>query len=221
VRTIGIGGGIEIGGSAVVFANELLDAQPFHRVVFREGRWRELGVTLEGDRLAWVELDRLTPEVERVRADLPPVAPPSYTLDLPLAAARLLEAIAARPWRGLFLTFDYGRAWAELVSGYPHGTGRAYRQHRQSSDLLDVPGSQDLTCHVCWDWLERALTAGGFASVTRQSQEAFFVHHAADAMAGLLARETDPLSRARSQLMELVHPALMGQRFEALWARRA
>jgi hypothetical protein len=30
----------------------------------------------------------------------------------------------------------------------------------------------------------------------------------------------DPLAPARSQLKELLHPALMGQKFEALWAVR-
>ena len=84
---------------------------------------------------------------------LPSTAPEGYRIDMPLAAADLAERIAALPWSGLFLAFDYGKSWRELAGDTPAGTVRAYSRHRQSNALLAQPGEQDLTCHVCWDWI--------------------------------------------------------------------
>lgn len=216
---LGEAGGIP--ARAVVFSNELFDAQPFHRLIWRAGAWREMGVAWRSGPLAWTELPALSGELAPVAGRLPVSSEDGYTLDLPWRAVRLLEKIAAPGWRGLFLAFDYGRTWQQIAEEYPQGTGRAYLAHRQSGDLLALPGNQDLTCHVCWDWLEEALRRAGFQTVRRESQEAFFVKHAAAAIENLVQREPNPMAPARSQLKHLLHPALMGHRFEALWGLRA
>lgn len=220
LRTIHVGEAIQLPPHAIVFSNELFDAQPFHRVVFENGSWHEQGVRWNGDRFEWVALPRMSVEVAAIRASLPAESHDGYILDLPLRAVRLLRAIAAPDWRGLFLAFDYGRTWRELYENYPSGTGRAYARHRQQSDLLATPGSQDLTCHVCWDWLEAALREAGFSTPQRESQEAFFIHHAADAIESIVREHGSAFATERSHLRELLHPGLMGQRFEALWALR-
>ncbi|MGH8019532.1 MAG: SAM-dependent methyltransferase [Opitutaceae bacterium] len=219
-RTVRIGERIEIPPRAVVFSNELFDAQPFSRVIFRAGRWREMGVRLSDDRLEWSELDRPSPEVEAISDRLPRETLEGYVIDLPLRADALMREIAGQPWSGLLLAFDYGRTWEILRREHPRGTGRGYREHRHTESLLDSPGEQDLTCHVCWDWLETALRDGGFSDPRRAGQESFFVQHAAEAIGAIVAADPSPLSAARSQLKQLIHPALMGQRFEALWAVR-
>jgi SAM-dependent MidA family methyltransferase len=220
VRTVHVGDPIELRGNAVVFSNELFDAQSFHRVVFRGGSWRELGVSLAAENLAWVELPECSAAVAAMADRLPAAAPEGYVIDLPLGAEQLTRFIVSQPWQGLFLAFDYGRTWPQLAGEYPSGTGRAYARHRQSGDLLAQPGEQDLTCHICWDWLEGGLRDAGFTSVTRESQESFFVRRATAAVERIVAGETDLLSPQRSQLKHLLHPALMGQRFEVLWAKR-
>jgi SAM-dependent MidA family methyltransferase len=137
-----------------------------------------------------------------------------------LAAASLARALADQAWTGLFLAFDYGKSWEELLFSAPEGTARAYRNHTQGNDLLAFPGEQDLTCHVCWDWIRDALLERGFASPTVESQEAFFVHHAGAYIADMTAREAGRLSRDKLSLLQLIHPAHMGQKFQALWALR-
>jgi SAM-dependent MidA family methyltransferase len=107
-----------------------------------------------------------------------------------------------------------------LAGAVPAGTARAYHRHVQSNDLLARPGRQDLTCHICWDWIRDALIEKGFASPTVESQEAFFVHHAGAFIADLSAREAGRLSRDKLSLLQLIHPAHMGQKFQALWALR-
>ena len=218
--TITLGLPLQLPARAVVFSNELFDAQPCHRLVREAGHWREGGVGLRGDALEEVLLPELTPEVHAVQDRLPAEEPDGYRIDLPLAAAQLAGQIAAQPWAGLFVAFDYGKTWRELAEDTPAGTIRAYLRHQQSNDLLAHPGGQDLTCHVCWDCLSAALTAHGFAAPVLESQEAFFVHHASAALSRLTAAEAGRFSGRKLGVMQLLHPGNMGQKFQVLWARR-
>ncbi len=221
-----IAGNAALSGKCVVFSNELFDAQPFRRFVFRGGVWRELGVALDAGAgaLAEVEMsERERGSGERVPAILPASAPEGWHVDFPQAASVLARDIARQPWSGLFLACDYGKSWRELIESTPAGTARAYFRHRQSNDLLANPGGQDLTCHICWDWLSEALAEAGFAAPQVESQEAFFVRRAGAYLAKAFAEDAalaaTPGTRKRA-LMQLLHPAHMGRKFQALHAFR-
>jgi SAM-dependent MidA family methyltransferase len=215
-RPVRIGEPLRIEGPSIVFSNELFDAQPFRRFRFGAARWRELGVSLGDSGLSETEIVSIQP----LPADLPADAPEGYAIDAPLAAAALARTIAAQPWRGLFLAFDYGKSWEEIAHGTPEGTARAYRHHAQATDLLAYPGEQDLTCHVCWDWLRQALAGAGFRAPRVESQESFFTRHAGDFIEAFTAAEARRVSRDKLSLLQLLHPAHMGQKFQALWAVR-
>ncbi|EIQ00445.1 hypothetical protein OpiT1DRAFT_04988 [Opitutaceae bacterium TAV1] len=148
--------------------------------------------------------------------------PEGYLFDAPRAATALAAEIAAQPWRGLFLAFDYGKRWEQLAHECPAGTARAYRTHRQHNDLLACPGEQDLTAHVCWDWLEAALqdAADRFREPAVESQEAFFMRHAAAFLEKTVATEAAGFSPRKQALMQLLHPGNMGQKFQVLHAWR-
>jgi len=215
-RQVRVGEPLRIAGPCVVFSNELLDAQPFRRFRFRAGAWRELGVSLSGDAPAEAEL---APS-PAPPAPLPASAPEGYVIDAPFASAELVGRIAREPWSGLFLALDYGRSWREIALESPGGTARAYRGHAQVRDLLDAPGRQDITCDVCWDWLAAALSAGGFAEPRVDSLEAFLAGHCAELIAAVASEEAPRLSRDKLSLLQLLHPAHLGQRYQALWALR-
>src|SRR5580692_2872721 len=120
-RAVGLGESWALKGPSVVFSNELFDAQPFRRFRYRGGAWRELGVAVGAGALAEAELAPGEP----LPLELPEEAPEGYVIDAPLASAALARAIASVPWEGLFLAFDYGKSWEELVHGAPEGTARA------------------------------------------------------------------------------------------------
>lgn len=220
LRTLRVGEPLSLAGPCIVFSNELFDAQPIRRFVRQAAGWHELGVALITNDSALQEHD-LGPASAEILASLPPASetPEAYVFDAPLAAATLAATLSNQPWHGLFLAFDYGKSFAELGHSVPAGTARAYFQHTQHNDLLAQPGEQDLTAHVCWDWLITALARVGCPTPTVSSQESFLVHHAADTLAGALAVESaKPASPRKRALMHLLHPAQMGQKFQVLHA---
>lgn len=220
-RTIRYGETYAFTDRCVVFSNELFDAQPFHRVVARGGAWRELGVALRHDGLAEVELAAPTTEVAAALPRLPAAAGrEGYVIDLPLRTEPLLARIVAPPWRGLFLAFDYGRTWRELVEEIPGGTARTYYRHKMGTNLLDRPGEQDITCHVCWDWLEDGLRRAGFGEPVTESQESFLVRYAGTALEAITAADAGRVTARKRAAMQLIHPGNMGQKFQALHALR-
>lgn len=214
-RTIRIGEPITLTGKCVVFSNELFDAQPFRRFKFVHGAWCELGVQLRDGALHETPIPL---EATALPSALPANAPEGYQLDLPLAAVTLAEQIAAQPWTGLFIAFDYGKTWRELLEATPTGTARAYHRHTQSNDLLARPGEQDLTCHICWEWLAEALREHRFIDPQVESQEVFLIRRAADFLASTVAAEAPHLSQRKLGLLQLLHH--LGQKFQVLWSLR-
>jgi SAM-dependent MidA family methyltransferase len=219
-QTISYGQPFVFPARSVVFSNELFDAQPFSRVVWREGRWRELGVALQGRHLREVELPTWSRDVAAYADRLPKTADEHYHIDLPIATVPVLERITAPKWSGLFLAFDYGKSWAELAEHTPAGTLRTYHRQKMGNDLFARPGKQDITGHVCWDWLEDGLVQAGFGQASVASQEAFFMRHANDKLAAITAAEAGGSSPRKRMVMQLLHPANMGQKFQALYALR-
>jgi SAM-dependent MidA family methyltransferase len=214
-RCVRLGDPQALVGPCIVFSNELFDAQPCERYVRTNDGWAEIQVQLRGETLS----EGLRP-LESAPAYLPREAPVGYQFDAPQAAAQLAAAIGEQPWHGLFLAFDYGKSWTELAEETPAGTARAYSRHRQSNDLLARPGEQDLTCHVCWDWLSDGLRGCGFVPEPILSQEAFLVRFASAALATMTAADAHQLSRRKLAVMQLLHPAHLGQKFQVLSAWR-
>jgi SAM-dependent MidA family methyltransferase len=208
-----IGDSLSFPEESIVFSNELLDAQPCVRSVYRHGRWVETGVELRDHTLVEVELESPPPYC-------PVRATEGYRFDQPLAATKLAARIATESWRGLFLALDYGKTLRELTEETPGGTIRGYFRHTQTNDLLANPGEQDLTCHVCWDWISDALRQHGFAEPVLNFQETFFVRHAGPFIASLSAAEATRFSPRKLALMQLLHPAHLGQKFQVLHALR-
>ncbi|HLS27283.1 MAG TPA: SAM-dependent methyltransferase [Opitutales bacterium] len=219
-KVIRHGESIEFPEKTVFFSNELFDAQPFHRLVFSKNKWREIGIDWRNE-LVEVELAELSKPVAAIADRLPKSIAEGYHLDLPIASADLLRKFtSASNWQGLLILFDYGKSWREMIEATPQGTARAYHRHRQSNDLLAMPGEQDLTCHICWDWLIEVLEKSGFREIKLQSQEAFFITEATSAIEKIISEKPGEFDRRRQTIQQLIHPGQMGQKFQVLTARR-
>lgn len=218
-RAVGVTDTLELPSKAVVFANELLDAQPFHRFVYQGGAWQESGVKVTDERLAEVLLDEPSVSARGFLEKLP-AAGEGYRLDISLAAEEQLGRIARQVERGLIVMFDYGKSWQELIEACPAGTARGYYRHELTGNLLERPGGQDLTCHVCWDRLEQQLASCGFEDIRLERQEAYFMKHAVAAIERIVMAPDAGMSREKQTLKELLYPGHMGHKFQVLTARR-
>lgn len=208
----------EIPDSSVVFFNEILDAQPFHRFVYHQGAWEEVGVSRNGSSLSECILrpeDR-SPEFSKWTDLLPPSNEEGYLIDLPTGSIQFMDTLLQSNWTGTLITFDYGKRTDELLHHTPQGTGRTYFHHQQANDLLARPCQEDITCHIWWDPLIDRLNRHGFEHVALHSQESFFMHHASDTLGEIISTNAGQFSEDKQTVHQLLHPANMGQKFQAL-----
>ena len=217
LRTFRFGTTPQFPARSVLVANELLDAQPFHRFVFQGGIWRELGVRVDGAELTVEPLKEFSTAQAEAFVRTLPVAEEGWIIDAPLAAEDLLEKLFAGAWSGAVILLDYGKTIAQCLESSPAGTARAYRSHQLSGAILENLGSQDLTCHVLWDRIEPVLVRAGFQDVRLDRQEAFFVKNAGAEMERIA---TSGDHEATGRLRALTHPAHFGAKFQVLHAIR-
>ena len=199
-----------------VLANEVLDNVPFHRLRERRGRIVEILVGEKDGRLVEVEG---TPSPQALGALRTPLRPGEERPVSPAALA-LVRDMAVSIARGYSFLFDYGFSGSEQP-----GPVHAYRNHRVLADVLDEPGTRDVTAAVDLDGVadegrraglqvwgpvaqRQALLALGYrlwASGVRRRQ--------AEAEAREDWREANRLFGARSRASILIDPAKLGGLF--------
>jgi SAM-dependent MidA family methyltransferase len=201
---------------AFVLANEVLDALPTHRVVFRAGRLREVMVgSLDGE-LPDVEADPSTPALERRLADEGVTLADGQRAEICLAVDGWIAA-AAGLGRGVLLLIDYGYPAIELYDPVRRrdGTLRAYLRHRVHDDPYLHVGRQDLTAHVDITAVERAAEEAGLTHLGTTTQAEFLVGLGTEDL--LHAIQADPATTmedylaVRSALVRLLDPSAMGR----------
>ena len=151
-------------GPAIVIANEFFDALPVHQAVKTPGGWCERRVGIDGDKLVFT-----------------PAAEPLAGLDARLpASAREAADGAIFEWRddgaaralgarltqqgGAALVIDYGHVATAIGDTLQALGGHAF------ADPLATPGALDLTAHVDFAALMRAVIAAGAAAFGPISQ---------------------------------------------------
>lgn len=141
-------------GEAFIFSNELPDAFPARRFVFRQDSWLELGLSVEEGRYA---------ETARPCPVLPEsVAFERWALEGQIVEVQEQYASWYRSWQplwkqGVCVTIDYGDENASLYNRRPNGTLRGYRSHRMLApeELYPAAGHCDITCDVNFTDLRR------------------------------------------------------------------
>jgi len=201
----------------VVFANEVLDALPTHRVIGRNGGLREVFVGSSGGMFVDVEGDPSTPAMaDRLQSEGITLAD-GQRAELCLALDPWIAAVAAGLERGLLLLIDYGYPAAELYDPIRRrdGTLRAYLRQRVHDDPYRHVGRQDLTAHVDVSAVERAARRAGLSHLGTTTQAEFLVGLGIEDL--LQAAQADPATSledylaVRSSLMRLLDPGAMGR----------
>jgi SAM-dependent MidA family methyltransferase len=203
--------------TGVVFANEVLDALPTHRVVWREGRLREIRVGSRDGAFVDVEDEPSTPALaDRLRAE-GIVLSDGQRAEICLAVESWLAIAAGGLQRGLVVLIDYGYPAVELYdpSRRHDGTLRAYVRQRVHDDPYRHIGRQDLTAHVDVTAVERAAATAGLSHLGTTTQAEFLVGLGMqDLLQGVQADPATTLEdylALRSSLMRLLDPGAMGR----------
>ncbi|MEK6374207.1 MAG: SAM-dependent methyltransferase [Acidobacteriota bacterium] len=160
----------------LVISNELLDAQPFARLVQRGSELHELTVVERDGGLDWGERPA-GEEYVNYFAERGIELDDGQFADVSLDWASLYADICGMVPRGLIVTFDYGFPQETLFRSRlrRYGTAAAYAGQRVSRDLLANPGRQDLTAHINFTDLIRAGERAGFSTLFFDRQAKFLL----------------------------------------------
>lgn len=216
----------------IIFCNELLDALPVARIGWdtRAAGWVEWGVTWSGHRFDWIRMDhdadrspaflRGIPAHEASQC-LAACLPDGFTTESHDRALQWWKTAARALQRGKLLALDYGLNGLEFLRpDRAEGTLRAYHRHRQTTDLLNHPGEQDLTAHVDFEGIQAAGEAEGLATTFYGSQELFLGR-----IAGQMFRdpaESRGWNAGQSRAFQrLTHPDHLGRAFKVLVQERS
>lgn len=212
--------------AGIVFANELLDAFPVHRVTVRDGQLLEfhVGVTDTGEfewQLAAPSTERLTEYF--LRSGVSPLE--GQITEVNLDTENWLRMVAARLRKGFLVLVDYG-AEAEDLYRSParrQGTLRAFRRHRLMPDILAQPGSQDLTTTVDWTHVRAVSGELGFQPVAFSRQDKFLLDAG---ILGELEQQTAGCNaaeamRIRTDAREMILPTGMAADFQVMVLKKS
>jgi SAM-dependent MidA family methyltransferase len=125
-------------GAHFILANEVADALPVHRAVFRQGHFYEL---LVDEDLTWVEATEPHNGIDQYFAEVHFLPPEGSIVDVCLELQAWLEGVAKRLERGLALIVDY-------TASPPRDSLLTYYRHTLGSDPLVRLGEQDISARV-------------------------------------------------------------------------
>ncbi len=197
-------------GPLILLANEFFDALPVRQLVRTGAGWRERQVAhADGTFRFVIGADGTTDAVPPALRD----APEGAVFEVAPEREALAAAIGGRIARagGAALIVDYGPA----ASGAGE-TLQAARRHR-AHEVLDGPGTADLSAHVDFATLARAAEGTGARAWGPVTQGAFLGALGIEARAArLMAAAPDQAPLIRSACRRLIDPAEMGTLFKAL-----
>jgi SAM-dependent MidA family methyltransferase len=206
--------------TGLIFANELLDAMPVHRVVLDRGQLKEVYVTFNEKGCFDYAVGKLsTPALSSFFSDLNISLREGQIAEVNLEAIEWLRRAASSLNEGLIVIVDYGGTADEILNPElrPKGTLRGFKRHRFVDDLLQAPGKQDITSDVCWTHIVRTCREFGLQLSLWETQDKFLLTHG---ILDELHRAMLSDSKGHLELIpgarELILPVGMGRRFSVL-----
>ncbi|MBC7979319.1 MAG: SAM-dependent methyltransferase [Armatimonadetes bacterium] len=199
----------------IAFANEVLDALPFHLVKRMDQAWQELYVNADSCDRLFFSPSPIAPDSSLAArlAKLGEKFPDGYQTEVRTNFGAFLESVSSCLLEGSLIFFDYGFAAPEYYEdSRSNGTLRTYSNHQAGENPLLRPGEADITAHVDFTDLAMAARKLDFHPTGFSTQGSFLTHLARPMM--LNNELSDPKAIARFQ--SLTHPAHLGSRFHVI-----
>ena len=201
---------VPMDGPMLLVANEFLDALPLRQLIRTAEGWREVMVTLDGDRFVGVPgarpMDAAVPESRRD-------APDGTLIEASPAVAAVVYEAAGRLEKqgGAALFIDYGHADERTGS-----TFQAVRRHKKV-DPFASPGEADLTAHVDFAMLAQVALSHGCRWLGTVTQGDWLRALGIESRAATLS-EIAPQHREalHSAMHRLIDPDQMGELFKVM-----
>ncbi|RDU35123.1 SAM-dependent methyltransferase [Neobacillus piezotolerans] len=203
----------------LVFSNELFDALPVHVVENHQGTLMEAMVGIAGGRL----YEKLVPlenaKIYSFLEDNGFALKEGQRIEVPLAMEEMVKAISIALDEGIVATVDYGYTTEEwMMPERRSGSLRGYKNHQMMDDILENPGTMDITSHIHFDALAKAGENNGLETLLKLRQDEFLLS------AGILAEleehyDPNPFSersRRNRAIRSLVLPSGMSPSFHVL-----
>lgn len=204
---------------SVILANEFFDALPIVQLVRQRGAWRERRVTLDAaGGFAWTLTPGASPLAALLAPEVARSAGEGALAEVCPSGLSIARALAERVVRhgGAVLAIDYGHARSAAGD-----TLQAVKAHRPADPLASL-GEADLTAHVDFAALGRAVAEAGAVHHGPVGQGAFLRRLGIEARAEALCRNATEAQCAtiRSGCARLIAPSEMGTLFKAVaWTR--
>ena len=210
----------------VILANEVLDAIPCERICLHNDAWHHLGIAVTPNSSPFLLKDSVGPVLSTTELnDLSPVLrntqafSDGYTTEFHPQAQAWLRALTDRLARGLLLIIDYG--FPEQEYYHPQrqdGTLMAHYQHQTLSNVLQLPGICDITCHLECSSLLRLLEKSIHGELFYSSQASYLLDAGITELVLEKSNPQDvehfiPISNA---LQKLLSEAEMGELFKVI-----
>ena len=209
--------------SAVILANEVLDALPFERIRIEPDRALQGFVAFNEEKqtFQWdyqnITENRLRTFTNRLIKHIGEVSELGYETEINLNTKPWLKSLADILSAGMVLLIDYGYSRHEFYQpARVMGTLRCHYQHRAHGNPFFYPGLQDITAHIDFTAIAEDAYDAGFKVAGYTTQAHFLM------ASGLLEMSVDHNAdigeqvRTAQQIKTLTLPDEMGETFKVI-----
>ncbi|WP_190600776.1 class I SAM-dependent methyltransferase [Candidatus Vesicomyidisocius sp. SY067_SCS001] len=199
--------------SGVIIANEVLDAMPAKRVIYKNKQFYELGVDYHENEFFWKKFDF---PYQNNKILLPNNVIEDYKTEINLYAIAWINSLYNATNKALVLLIDYGMSRDEYF--HPQrldGTLRCYYQHKASENPFVNIGKQDITTSVNFSDIADQASISGF-KVRGYATQALFLISLGISDYLLKQKDKNECMNLAQQIKQLVLPSVMGESFKVL-----
>ncbi|QCU90823.1 class I SAM-dependent methyltransferase [Thiomicrorhabdus sediminis] len=209
--------------TAVILANEVLDAMPFERLRIESDRALQgyVGWDENNQKLVWDYQPITEKNLQRFANQLiKHIGEPSelgYETEINLNIGPWLQSLSDIIAQGAVILIDYGYSRDEYYQpARVMGTLRCHYQHRAHQDPFFYPGLQDITAHVDFTAVAESAYDSGFKVAGYTTQAHFLM---ASGLLDMAHDQDDDITlqlKTAQQIKTLTLPDEMGETFKVI-----